>query len=276
MASTWDLLALVRSRRFHPPSAKLTVLTLASYCDDRWSCFVGQTRLAAEVGVSDRTIRTLLSGFEKAGVLRREKRYGGLRGRTSDRIFLLRDGLERLPKVAFDLPEVTSARRPHLAATPGVLPEAEPRSGGSSHFRVTTSGESPVVSSPEADDPPTAQVLLDALDWSWEACDPKDPRLFMWTGEEDVFDGLDRDRHWLLAIREGFPFTCDECAQPFNVRRSRSPEAFGWLHIWWIPPDDPTPGDPAKGRPPDPGSPALWSGAAVCRTCAVRTGLVAA
>ena len=130
MSSSWDALSLVRSRKFDTPTAKLVMILMAARVDERWSCFIGQERLADEVGCTDRTVREWQSSFEHAGLIERKKRYVG-RGRTSDLIFLVRSAIEALPVINADLPEALSARSPIYRKSGTDLPETKNRSIGS-------------------------------------------------------------------------------------------------------------------------------------------------
>ena len=51
------------------PSAKLTYAMLLSYAWQNDYCFPGQERLATDIGVSDRSVRTYLKELETKGLL---------------------------------------------------------------------------------------------------------------------------------------------------------------------------------------------------------------
>jgi hypothetical protein len=124
-----EVINAVRSRRFGSVRHKAVIYVLADYCDAHWTCFVGQARLAAEAEVSERTVRTILAELETAGIIRREARYLGFQGRTSDRIHLVRDAIDALPATAAgsgDLP----ASPADLPASSAPLPATRDRSTG--------------------------------------------------------------------------------------------------------------------------------------------------
>jgi hypothetical protein len=104
----------VRGKRFGSAQRKSVMHVLADYCDVEWSCFVGQERLAAEAEVSRRTVERLLPQLEAEGLIRREKRYGKVLGRTSDRTTIVKAAI-------LDLPDSLAAR-PGLTAKPTALP----------------------------------------------------------------------------------------------------------------------------------------------------------
>ena len=123
MSNSWAAVALVRSRRFSSSTAKQLMLLLALRVDEQWSCFIGQRRLAAEAQCTDRTVRALEAEFEAAGLIRREKRYAGHRGRTSDRIYLVRHAIQALPPIDADLADLASARQLGLPEADDQPPE---------------------------------------------------------------------------------------------------------------------------------------------------------
>jgi DNA-binding transcriptional ArsR family regulator len=61
--------AILRSAAI-TPAAKITYAMLLSYAWQNNFCFPGQERLAADIGVSDRSVRTYLKELEAAGLLR--------------------------------------------------------------------------------------------------------------------------------------------------------------------------------------------------------------
>lgn len=70
------------------PTQKLVLMGLASYADERNSCFPGQQTLADRAGVSTRTVRRALDDLESQGLIRREQRRDQRGMRTSDRYVL--------------------------------------------------------------------------------------------------------------------------------------------------------------------------------------------
>ena len=59
------------------PGAKLAYAMILSYAWHEASCFPGQTRLAADIGVSDRSVRTYLKELETKGLLSIKQRGQG-------------------------------------------------------------------------------------------------------------------------------------------------------------------------------------------------------
>ena len=60
--------AILRSAML-TPAAKMTYAMLLSYAWDNDFCFPGQERLAADIGVSDRSVRSYLKELETKGLL---------------------------------------------------------------------------------------------------------------------------------------------------------------------------------------------------------------
>jgi len=98
-ASDWQRVKLVRDRQFGSVRRKAVMLVLALRSDGAWSTWVGQKRIASEADVPRRTLFEVLNDLEDAGLIAREQRYGGVRGRTTDRIVLVREAIERLPAI---------------------------------------------------------------------------------------------------------------------------------------------------------------------------------
>ncbi|MCI0583174.1 MAG: helix-turn-helix domain-containing protein [Chloroflexi bacterium] len=94
-----EALNLVRSHRFGSASRKVLMYCLADYTDGAWSTFVGQKRLAGETELGERTVRRLLLGLERDGLIRRERRYSARSkgGRTQDHIILVPPRIQTLP-----------------------------------------------------------------------------------------------------------------------------------------------------------------------------------
>lgn len=70
------------------PTQKLVLMGLASYADEKDSCYPGQETLADRAGVSTRTVRRALDDLEKLGLIERSRRMDSRGYRTSDRYFL--------------------------------------------------------------------------------------------------------------------------------------------------------------------------------------------
>lgn len=140
----YDARRLVMSRTL-PPTQKFVLLILAEYADEAWSCYPGQSRIAANTGFSERTVRNALAELEAAGLIARKPRFN-TSGRTSDRTYLIRHVIEALPE-AVPAPAAASDEVP---APPSEVPAAHDTPTGRS-FRVTTSEhleEHPEDSSP--------------------------------------------------------------------------------------------------------------------------------
>ena len=61
--------AILRSSKL-TPGAKMTYAMLLSYAWQNDYCFPGQARLAGDIGVTDRSVRTYLKELETKGLLR--------------------------------------------------------------------------------------------------------------------------------------------------------------------------------------------------------------
>lgn len=129
----FDASRLVMSRTFPSSTQKFVMLVLALYADEAWSCFPGQALLAANTGLTDRTVRSALSELEATGLISRKARFNGS-GRTSDRYWLIREAIGGLPVA---VPERISGTSSEPEIDAGV-PEIDDIPTGSS-FRVTTS-----------------------------------------------------------------------------------------------------------------------------------------
>lgn len=84
---------------------KHVLITIANYCDDEGSCFVGQARIARDTELTDRTVRDSLARLEKMGVISRTRRNGDDGYRTSDLIRLNASYRNLLPVGPSHLPE---------------------------------------------------------------------------------------------------------------------------------------------------------------------------
>lgn len=69
---------VVLRRRDLSTGAKLTYVALLSYAWQEGSCYPGQERLAADVGVTDRSVRNHLAELVRAGLLTVQRRGQGL------------------------------------------------------------------------------------------------------------------------------------------------------------------------------------------------------
>lgn len=80
--------AWAAEQRLGSVGMKATLLLLANYADENYSCFPGQERIADETEQTSRTIRTHLAILCEVGLIRREARWKEGGGRTSDRYYL--------------------------------------------------------------------------------------------------------------------------------------------------------------------------------------------
>jgi DNA-binding MarR family transcriptional regulator len=76
------------------PSEKLVLLALANYADASQRCFPSHATIAADTGLSDRTILTVLKSLEDGGLLTRQQRRREDGSRSSDLITLTFGGGE--------------------------------------------------------------------------------------------------------------------------------------------------------------------------------------
>ena len=76
------------------PSEKLLLLVLANYADENMRCWPSQRRLADDTGLTDRTIRKLLSDMEQRGIIARTERQRDDGSRASDVIVLRFEGAQ--------------------------------------------------------------------------------------------------------------------------------------------------------------------------------------
>ena len=244
MSDSWAAVALVRSRKFPSITAKLVMILLALRVDEHWSCYPGQQRLASEAGCTDRTVRAIEAEFESAGLIRREKRYAGHKGRTSDRIYLVRRSIEALPVIDADLPEGASASSRPLAEGGADLPETD--------AGTTGTGVPPNYS--EGTDPNTKGREFFARG-RWTYSDGDAPEVFIWAGDEPPAEL--RSRRYAVPIDDQQPFRCAECARFFRGLASNpTGHATGYLDIAWSAPE------------PQDGYAGGWAAVVVCRHCA--------
>lgn len=94
---SWAATNWARTQTTGSVGPKAILLLLADLADENHSCFPGQARLAADSEQDVRTVRRHLVHLEQLGLIRREHRYGGHAGRTSDRYHLAVDDPQPLP-----------------------------------------------------------------------------------------------------------------------------------------------------------------------------------
>ncbi len=69
-----EAIAWASKQRTGSPGAKLVLIALANYCNDRNECWPSQATLAEWTEMSDRTIRTHLTSLEYMGLIHRKAR----------------------------------------------------------------------------------------------------------------------------------------------------------------------------------------------------------
>lgn len=69
-----EAIAWASKQRTGSPGAKLVLIALANYANDRCECWPSQATLAEWTEQSDRTIRTHLAGLESMGLIHRQAR----------------------------------------------------------------------------------------------------------------------------------------------------------------------------------------------------------
>jgi Helix-turn-helix domain len=72
---------------------KLVLILAAQYADEQGKCWPSQATLAAETGLTDRSIRRLLEGLEEKGLIARKQRFSSDGRRLSDIMALQLPGL---------------------------------------------------------------------------------------------------------------------------------------------------------------------------------------
>lgn len=100
--SAW--VTAVRERRFPTPTIKLLMMVLCDYIDGDDCCWPGNTTLAPDVGVDEKTIKRSLTRLELLGIIARERRtkHDGRGGKLPDVIRFLWDGFQQLDLVEYD------------------------------------------------------------------------------------------------------------------------------------------------------------------------------
>lgn len=117
------------------PALRLTLIALADYADEEWSCFPSQATLAEQVGVSRRTMVRLLKALEDRDLIVRERRSRENGSRSSDRFVVqganLSGDTRGMDKVTFTTPLSATRVTPVTVSKP---------SGNRSTCRVPPSG----------------------------------------------------------------------------------------------------------------------------------------
>jgi hypothetical protein len=229
--------------------SKLVMVLLALRVDEQWSCFIGQRRLASEAGCTDRTVRAIEAEFEAAGLIRRQKRYVGHRGRTSDRIYIVRRSIESLPVIDADLPECASGRSRGPAEGGSDLQEPHEGSGGT--------GLPPNYRKGTDDISAAGRAFFNRGRWT-TADDGGAPEVFFWAGDDPP--GILRQHRHAVPVDDRQPFRCAECGEIFRGLASNpTGQPVGYLDIGWLDPEE------------EDGSEGCWSAMVVCRHCAPKT-----
>jgi DNA-binding transcriptional ArsR family regulator len=124
-AITWAIKQEIASS-----AQKLVLICLANYADAEGVCFPGQTRLAKDASMTDRSVRTHLKALEDTGLITRQERRRADMTRTSDE-YELHINRKTFPvegeptgRFASDLPE--NKRQGHRKNFPGNEPVREP------------------------------------------------------------------------------------------------------------------------------------------------------
>lgn len=105
---TWAI-----EQNINSSSQKLVLICLANYANSEGFCFPGQKRLARDASMSDRSVRTALSGLEAKGYIIRSRRQREDGTRTSDEYQLMTNrkdlpqGEEATGRNTSNLPEET-------------------------------------------------------------------------------------------------------------------------------------------------------------------------
>lgn len=128
-AQTW-----ARSQEIGNTLQKFTLIELANYADDQWSCFPSNGLLARTIEVDERSIRRAIRALEATGWICTKKRERASRADSSNRYYL---NAPQAPHIAFDLdlelesPEVVSERpKPRKRSSAPARPEGDTGSGG--------------------------------------------------------------------------------------------------------------------------------------------------
>ena len=117
------------------PSAgqKLTLLAICNYADERGEAWPSQERLAKDTSQTDRAVRGHLAALEKAGIIRRKKRYDGKGKRTSDLITINR---KNLPEEKTTTGKNTSSLPEASSGNPSLEPSLSKKTSSSSLTRA--------------------------------------------------------------------------------------------------------------------------------------------
>jgi len=111
-------MAWAKRQKIADHTMKTALTTLAWAADAESHCWPSQARIAAEMGVSDRAVRSALKLLESFGLIERKARSNGRSGRTSDMITVAVDREFTVTK-----PQAKAARR-------ALLNPPKPSSGG--------------------------------------------------------------------------------------------------------------------------------------------------
>ncbi len=214
-AVSFDAINLVRSRRVASANRKAVLVAIADHADATWSCYIGQARLAAELELGERTVRRILAALEREGLIRRDSRYRSVRGRTSDRTFLVREAIADLPATRADLPANESRSTGHSLAgeppdePPDESPELPPRAATTLVEMLDLTDRARHVYQELYGQPPS-----DAAD-GWLVESEAALR------DDDALEALMRDAHRSDPMRSTFPGRVSAAVQLELRRRSQ-------------------------------------------------------
>lgn len=134
--------AWAAEQRVGDVGTKATLLILANYADENFSCFPGQETIARETEQSVSTVRRQLKRLVGLGLVSREHRYDDAGRRTSDRYYLNLDVTVDVTQDKKDtsLPVNLTGSEPAPATTPPVTPEppvdnSPPSAPADGHYR---------------------------------------------------------------------------------------------------------------------------------------------
>ncbi len=140
-----EMLVLVRKAKLGGVGRKAVMMVLAEHCgvdaDGNWSGYPGQMTIAGQVELTDRQVRSILAQLEDEGLIVRQHRgrsNGDRGGRTSDRVTLDLDAIERLHPLPTQPEETSGNSRPNRKLEP-TQPEAHFQ--GSISLELKTSAE---------------------------------------------------------------------------------------------------------------------------------------
>lgn len=126
------------------PAQKIVLITLADLADEEHSCWPSPTYISENTEVSERSVRRHLKHLEAAGLIRKERRYGGYGARLNDRYYLDVEG--QISATRALVAPFTTPAKPQISSSPANLAgnDQEATAGGGAK------AEKPQISSSEA------------------------------------------------------------------------------------------------------------------------------